>query len=542
MISSEHTDNKWLTSVELFETTGISRATLNNYIKMGIIPKPVVRRPDDPDSRAKKIGHFPPGVVDSISNVQRMKKEGISMESIVSILTQKDAPAQSGKLRNDEHVGKESILTNQGPDHSTASDNNVHRDNSENIMQEGLLLNLSISDIKCPAFLINNNFEIDWINNEAEKMIFGLDLKLIKEASERNIFRLFSRIGLLSTDRDINDLVSYLMKFVKNKIPKDSLHNLYNGIRENEVLFLQKVYDSIKPVCNESRYATYLKLDGNNGNGLSPHHGYHVVFREGILILLAPMDDIFYGIVDLAISRRKIIHELNKQRVPSLISFCVLVADLQDSSRICAELPPEEYFELIRDIWKCMDDIFKKYYGTYGKHAGDGMVFYFLKEKNSNYILNSINCALELKEKMKQLSMEWKTRKGWMNDLYLNIGINEGQEYFGNTPYFPNMEFTALGDTVNYASRLSDMARFGSIWTTKNLMNRLDIEQRKTLHFGIRRMDQGKEIIGENLFARVVDMLPHNDSNYSKFMDIATISVTEIISTSSYCRGGEMKE
>ena len=30
-----------ITSKEIIEQTGISRATLNNYIKMGILPKPI---------------------------------------------------------------------------------------------------------------------------------------------------------------------------------------------------------------------------------------------------------------------------------------------------------------------------------------------------------------------------------------------------------------------------------------------------------------------------------------------------------------------
>ncbi len=81
-----------------------------------------------------------------------------------------------------------------------------------------------------------------------------------------------------------------------------------------------------------------------------------------------------------------------------------------------------------------MEGSFKKYYGTYGKHAGEGMVYYFLKDRDSNYLMNAILCALELRENMKKLSNEWKINKGWFNDLFMNIGINEGEEYFGTIP------------------------------------------------------------------------------------------------------------
>ena len=60
--------------------------------------------------------------------------------------------------------------------------------------------------------------------------------------------------------------------------------------------------------------------------------------------------------------------------MPSLVSLCVLVADLQDSVKIGAELPPAEYFELINRLWKTLAGSFQKYHGIYGKHAGDGAV------------------------------------------------------------------------------------------------------------------------------------------------------------------------
>jgi len=275
-------------------------------------------------------------------------------------------------------------------------------------------------------------------------------------------------------------------------------------------------------------HETYLNISSCD-KGSKSYHAYHIVFREGILCLFSQMDQVFHGIVQLLSSRGRIINELLKQRMPSLVSFSVLVADLQDSSRICAELPPEEYFELIQDIWKSMEGSFNKYYGTYGKHVGDGMVYYFLKDRDDNYIINSIYCALELREKMKILNMEWAVRKGWLNTLYLNIGINEGQEYFGNIPSSPNIEFTALGDSVNFAGRLSDLARYGCIWTTKNVINKLDIEKRKKIKFGVKKRDNEREIFMDNMFSRVMDIINPREPIYSKFMDIATLAVTEVV-------------
>jgi class 3 adenylate cyclase len=527
MISSGVSATTWITSIEILEKTGISRATLNNYIKMGIIPRPVVRKPDLSNSRAKKIGYFPQNVIDRILTVQQMKDEGKAMNTIVKTFTENDPIKQlNASETNTENGFRQSIdkMSSIKPEEIPS----VTADNVNKYFCGIEGFKLTINDVQCPAFLINNKFEIEWINREAEAKIFNLEVALIRDSSDRNIFKLFSKMGFLADNNINKDFVKYMMKFVKHKYERNLLIKLYNGIRGKEVVFLENIYDVVEPIFSDSLHETYLNILGID-NETTSYHAYHIVFREGILCLFSPIDSIFQGIVELLSSRGKIIHDLLRQRMPSLVSFCVLVADLQDSSRICAELPPEEYFELIQDIWKCMDGSFQKFYGTYGKHVGDGMVYYFLKDKDDDYIMNSIYCALELREKMKKLNMEWTVRKGWLNDLYLNIGINEGQEYFGNIPSSPNIEFTALGDSVNYAGRLSDLARFGSIWTTKNLLNRLDMDMRKKIKFGVKHKDHDREIFIENMFSRVMDILRPDEPNYSKFMDIATLAIAEII-------------
>jgi adenylate cyclase len=32
---------------------------------------------------------------------------------------------------------------------------------------------------------------------------------------------------------------------------------------------------------------------------------------------------------------------------------------------------------------------------------------------------------------MRKISKKWQLRKNWLNELYLNIGLHEGQEWLG---------------------------------------------------------------------------------------------------------------
>ncbi len=71
-----------ITSKELLERTGISRATLNNYVALGILPTPSVRKPTAPRERARRLGYFPDDAVERIETVRRLKAEGLSIDEI----------------------------------------------------------------------------------------------------------------------------------------------------------------------------------------------------------------------------------------------------------------------------------------------------------------------------------------------------------------------------------------------------------------------------------------------------------------------------
>jgi len=521
-------DNDFISSIEIIEQTGISRATLNNYIRMGIIDRPLVKRPENSQKKTKRIGFFSRDVLDSISRVKQLKREGRTMEEI----------SNAFKKAVGREISEEQYEVGSGKDTSQKKSEakivSIDGKRNEFNFQEPDIrqseLRLSINDINCPAYLVDHDFQIFWINQQAEEKIFKKQVHSIRDAESRNIFGLFREMGLLDGEEEefSNDLITFHLRYIKEKYGNELPDEYFQGFPELTIAKYKRIYERIQLDLKETSLKSFLKLA--NPEGLfSSYQVYSVTFREGILFLYAPVEGMLQGVVELLSSRGRLINEILRNRMPTLASFCVLVADLQNSVRICAELPSREYFELINQIWKSMERIFKKYYGTYGKHTGDGMVYYFLQDKRTNYIMNAITCAVELRDAMKKLSVEWKVRKGWFHDLYLNIGINEGHEYFGTIPAAPNIEFSALGDSVNYACRLSDFAQDGAIWTTKNLINLLTDEEYEKLRYGVRKGVPGSEFILEKTFARVMDIIALGEVEYRKYADIATLPVTEVL-------------
>ena len=59
--------------------TGISRATLNNYISLGLLSKPEIRSGVQGE---RVLGFFPESAVDRVEEIRALKAEGLSMQQI----------------------------------------------------------------------------------------------------------------------------------------------------------------------------------------------------------------------------------------------------------------------------------------------------------------------------------------------------------------------------------------------------------------------------------------------------------------------------
>lgn len=503
----EFNGHKLIDSKELLKRSEISRATLNNYIKRGIIPRPLVKNASKDLKGTKKIGYFPEAVLDTIREIKKLKGKGKAMDTIA------------------QEVGQ---AASEGAQRRSSARPFVLDTGYRPIEIEGNSLSLTLEDITTPAYLLNYEFEIEWINEPAERIIFGKPIRSISDVELRNVFRLFLSWEFNNFVKNWEEVVEYHMGFYRMKMDKSSVGQMYTNMSGREAQYLESVYDRAPNVQPEKIYRYNLEIQGKNGT-TEKFVIYTTFFREGMFFLYQEANQVQSGIAEFLSDRETVVRGLLEQRLPTLVSFSVLVADLQNSVRICAELPPEEYFELINSMWRVLEESFREFHGIYGKRIGDGVVYYFLKKQDPGYLMNSINCALSIREKMENFSAEWKARKRWLNDLHLNMGINEGQEYFSTTtPSSTNIEFTALGDTINYASRLSNLSRFGTILTTKSVVNRLSSEERSSIRYGIRKKLEEREIFVENVFSRVDDLLKDNETWRQRFSDIATLPVTEI--------------
>jgi len=397
---------------------------------------------------------------------------------------------------------------------------------------------LTFRDLQFPAYFVDYELDIQWCNQEFGDALLGMPelsenlRSALQNSDARNIIRTLIRSPRFQADGAWEQVFRFHFSVFKSRMPKPLAQSLFENIPEQKASFLRRVYDESEPFRPRPIIETVVEMVSDDSPALAQKL-YAAFFREGVLFVYVPIiAGSSESILDLLTQRDRVIHEIMANRLPVLTPLCVLVADIQDSVKISVELPPEEYFELVNEIWGEAEPIFRRFNGTPGKHVGDGLVYYFFPRSESNYILNAIHCAQTIKRKVAEISKRWQLRKRWDAEIYLNVGLNQGREWFGSYYSGTTVEFTALGDTINFAGRLSDFARFGAIWATKNMLSELDLEERKELRFGIRKTNRdGQATFIENTYSRISDIIDLHEQRHYKFNDIANLPIAEVVSS-----------
>jgi adenylate cyclase len=521
-----------ITSAEVLSKTGISRATLYNYVALGILPRPHVKRPEKGHGRAKRLGYFPISTLDVVERVNELKRGGMTMNEIKAALRPSDRSRHKDK---DQH----SAVPNMAPQDNVVELEEIETQKSATVddgrpalQPETLSMhqNLGLDSVSGPAYMVNNQFEVEWSNAPANDDLFRLTKGLSEDITECSVFPLLLNQEHIQSAVDRDEILSFHLIAAKNRIPRSRLYSLGALMEGEDIEMLLKTYDEVEAADR----ATLLHTTVNMAPADSPADWYVIYasfFREGVFFTYEPSVSPSDNLLELLGRRDIVIRELLKRRRPYLTPLAVMVADIQNSVKICAELPPEEYFELINQIWSTMEPILRKYHATHGKHVGDGLLCYFFPQPDSNYILNTLRCAEDMQRAMQAINIEWRARKAWTNELMLNIGVDEGQEWFGTYQTNTHLEFTVLGDTVNRGGRLSDFASGGTTWASKNLVGSLSQSERETICYGVHRVNaEGEKIFVDSTFSRISNLVDLELPQNLKLMDLGSLPVTEIVS------------
>ncbi len=145
----------------------------------------------------------------------------------------------------------------------------------------------------------------------------------------------------------------------------------------------------------------------------------------------------------------------------------VLFADVQGFTSLAEQLDFEAVSEMIKDISKRLDKVIDDHNGYIDKHLGDGvMAVWGAPFAGDNDAEEAVGAGLDMLRALNDFCA--KTIIPGAKELKLRVGINSGLVFAG---YIGSRnEYTMLGDTVNVASRLEQIAEPGTVVISENTL------------------------------------------------------------------------
>lgn len=150
--------------------------------------------------------------------------------------------------------------------------------------------------------------------------------------------------------------------------------------------------------------------------------------------------------------------DLKDPLAPRQLDVTTLIADMEGYTTQVESLPVDEAAKLTRDFLECLTGPVIDTQGTLDKYTGDGLVaFWGAPLPNLQHADLALDAARAIVRRVQLLSQEQQARG--RPPLRVRIGIDSGLAMAGDFGTAFRSIYTAVGDSVNTASRLEQAAR-----------------------------------------------------------------------------------
>ncbi|HEY6952577.1 MAG TPA: adenylate/guanylate cyclase domain-containing protein [Bacteroidota bacterium] len=146
-----------------------------------------------------------------------------------------------------------------------------------------------------------------------------------------------------------------------------------------------------------------------------------------------------------------------------------MFTDIRGFTSFSEKHSPEEVIEILNLYLDVQTQIIQNHNGVVDKFLGDGIMSVFTGEHQTE---NAIEAAIHIQRELTKMNHR---RKSWKDKvLEVGIGISAGDAVLGSIGSMDRMDYTAIGDTVNLASRVCGVAAPGQIMVTEGIVQSID--------------------------------------------------------------------
>jgi adenylate cyclase len=149
-------------------------------------------------------------------------------------------------------------------------------------------------------------------------------------------------------------------------------------------------------------------------------------------------------------------------------ALSTMFCDMRDFTQLAESLSASDLTKFMNEYLTAMTGVILAAGGTIDKYVGDAiMAFWNAPLEDENHALNAARTALAMQGLLPALNERWAkapTNEGKVFKVEFRIGLSTGKCVVGNFGSIQRFDYSALGDSVNLASRLERANKFYGTW------------------------------------------------------------------------------
>ncbi len=152
--------------------------------------------------------------------------------------------------------------------------------------------------------------------------------------------------------------------------------------------------------------------------------------------------------------------------------IAVMFVDVRGFTTLSEEMEPEKVVQVLNEYFTLVYASVQAWNGTLDKFIGDAaMAIFNAPDETENYVYNAVCAAEDIQLGFEKITEKYKELYG--REIHVGIGINCGEAIVGNIGCHRRMDYTAIGDTVNTASRLEARAEAKQILISQSVLDQV---------------------------------------------------------------------
>jgi class 3 adenylate cyclase/CHASE2 domain-containing sensor protein len=196
----------------------------------------------------------------------------------------------------------------------------------------------------------------------------------------------------------------------------------------------------------------------------------------------------------------------------------VFYTDIRGFTAMSEKMTPEEIYGQLNEYFEEMCKIVFKHGGYVDKFIGDCLMAVFsAPDPRPDDAYEATLCALEQQEKILEMMTAWGAQDRQI--FTVGMGLNTGEVVMGNLGSSDRLNYTVIGDNVNTAARLYNVAKGGQIIISESTYN--EVKDRFVVNELTPVAVKGKVLPLRNF--EVIARLEPGMENTSKILDPANL-------------------